>query len=208
MLLASLAGASWLRITQGRAARDAGAAQALADANRLRELARKAPLIDIARFGEAIAAAERAGAALGDEGGSARRRMVQAMLAHLAREKQEAERDREMLARLSEIRSSRGQDLPDSVAADVDCARAFADYGIAIDALAESESAARGPGRWPWNWPRRWTIGSPCDDGSRRNRAAAARDCSRSPGWPTRILIATRYGPCSPGTIGEPAARR
>ena len=211
MLLASLAGASWLRIAQGRAARDAGAAQALADANRLRELARKGPLIDIARLGEAIAAAERAAAALGDEGGSARRRMVQAMLADLTREKQEAERDREMLARLSEIRSSRGQDLPDSLAADVDYALAFADYGIAIDGLAESESATRirartGAVAMELTAAAR-TTGSPCDDGSRRNRAAA-RDCSRSPGWPTRILIAARCEPCSPGTIGEPARRR
>ena len=126
-----------------RAARNAVAAQALADANLLRDRARNGPLVDVIQLGEAIAAAQRADAALGGEGSSALRRSIQSLLADLEREKQEAEKDRDLLARLAEVRGSEGEEQVDLLAADSDYARAFRDFGIAVDESSASESAAR-----------------------------------------------------------------
>ena len=143
LVMAGLAGASWLRVAQVRAARSAVAAQALVDASRLRDRARTGPLVDVIRLGEAIAAVERAGAALGGEGDSAQRRSVQSLLADLEREKQEAEKDRDLLARLAEVRGSEGEEQVDLLAADSDYARAFRDYGIAVEGSPADVSAAR-----------------------------------------------------------------
>jgi Protein kinase domain len=142
LVMAGLAGVSWLSIAQARATRIAVAAQAVADANRLRDRARVGPLVDVVRLGEAIAAAERAEAVLGNEGGAARRHGVQALLADLGREKRAAEQDGAMLARLAEVRSSEGEEQADLLAADADYARAFRDYGFAVDESPSGESAA------------------------------------------------------------------
>ena len=143
LVMAGLAGTSWVRMAQDRAARNAVATQAIADANRLHDLAVRGPLVDIARLGEAIAAADRARAVLGPAGHSTQRETTQALLAKLERERQEAETDRTMLARLAELRQARGGDFAELIEADRDLARAFAEYGIPVDALPTDEAGAR-----------------------------------------------------------------
>ena len=154
-------------------------------------------------LGEAIAAVERAGAALGGEGDSAQRRSVQSLLADLEREKQEAEKDRDLLATLAEIRSSEGEELVDLLAADSDYARAFRDYGIAVDESPASESAAKILAR-----PKAVAVelAAALDDW-----ASLRRRQSREPGreqrlvelrgWSIRIHTATRFEPSSCGAI-------
>ena len=142
------------------------AAQAIADANGLHELAVREPLPDIARLGEAIAAAERARAALCAGGDKTQRRAVEAISSTLERERQEAERDRDTLARLAEIRSSKGEDITEHLQADAEYAQAFAEYGIPMEALSDAEAAARilrtAACRSRWSLSRRSTTGSRC----------------------------------------------
>ena len=142
LLLSGLAGASWVRIAQDRTARHAVMTQAIADANRLHDLATRNSLVDIARLGEAIASVERAQAVLGPAGDSTERGTIQALLIELEQERQRAERDRDMLARLAEIRQTRGFLDAETSKADAEFAQAFTDYGIPVDVLPAGEAAA------------------------------------------------------------------
>jgi tetratricopeptide (TPR) repeat protein len=144
LVMAGLASASWVRFARENAARSVVATEAIGDANRLHELAMRDPLVDIPRLGEAIAAAERARAALRAGDDSSQRRIVEALLSRLERERKEAGRDRTMLARLLDIRGSRDEDaILDSARTDEEYSSAFAEYGIPVDELPASESAAR-----------------------------------------------------------------
>jgi serine/threonine-protein kinase len=143
LVASGVAGASWLGIAMENARRSAIATGAIAEANRLHELATRGEFIDIPRLAEAIAAVERGSAALGVGGAARLRREVAALLDGLKREQRDAIRDRDMLARLAEIRGSRSDDDLGLSVADSDYARAFAEFGIPVDALSASESAGR-----------------------------------------------------------------
>ena len=149
-----LGGAGWAWLARDRAARAAATARevnaALDRAAVLRGQARAAPIGDVSRWGDAIAAARQAETILGrGGGGDALRSRVQGLQVALARESDEARakaeaaaRDRRLLKRLEEI----GDDFAvhsSREKKDADYAAAFREYGVDVEALPAAEAAAR-----------------------------------------------------------------
>ena len=141
-----LGGAGWAYVAQQRAARRAATerivTEALDEATLLRGLAKAAPIDDVTKWSDALAAANRARSSLdaGEPSRALRARVVQ-LLATLEQEQRdaahraaEAGRDRKFLERLESIRTKlsdqRGPDRIDS-----EYAVAFRDFGIDPDHL-------------------------------------------------------------------------
>jgi eukaryotic-like serine/threonine-protein kinase len=140
---------------------DAAVALALHDARRLRRQALGEPLGDAARFREARAAAQRAGELARTGGASDEvRREAEELGGELARQEKAAERDRELLGRLLEVRGPREGPRfkagPKGLAvmlaepsADEQFAAAFRGWGLDVDRVPVAEAAARLKGRPP-----------------------------------------------------------
>jgi serine/threonine-protein kinase len=148
-----LGGGSWWLLGRQQAARAEATArgvnQALDEAARLWVQAR-AEETDRTRWAEALSAARRAEGLLAAGSGDADlHRRVQDLRTTLEQEAAAAQTraaaaaaDRQMLDRLAEIRSQRGDEYS-KADTDADYARAFRDYGIEVEALDPQEAAAR-----------------------------------------------------------------
>ena len=108
-------------------------------ARTLRDQARDQPA-DAARWQFAVAAVEQAEAALGREGDG--HRELATLRTEIHAEADAAERDRTLLDRLADIRSTRPEDS-DNSATDLSYAVAFRESGLDLDALSPAEAVTR-----------------------------------------------------------------
>jgi eukaryotic-like serine/threonine-protein kinase len=140
----------WVWLTRERLARAeaqlAGINRALDDATAKCELARSATEDAATRWVEATEAARRAEALLlRGEGSPELRERVRSVMASVERARTAAEsgeKDRRMVERLAELHNDVGVHL-DERRYDAECAAAFRDYGVDVDALDPAEAGAR-----------------------------------------------------------------
>jgi serine/threonine-protein kinase len=154
LLLAGVLGAAgwrWVELDRiGRAAAlDARVTTALQEAVRLQGLAQGAAEGNLAPWTEAVAAAKQVATLLEPGVNPTLRQQAEALLAEVTAAEQQAaaairvaERDRELLDRLTDIRSAKADD-PDGWVADADYADAFRAAGIEVTGLPPAEAGAQ-----------------------------------------------------------------
>jgi serine/threonine-protein kinase len=155
LLAGALGAAGWRWVELERLARDGRVHAALQEALRLRGVAQAAPLGNLASWAEAVAAARQA-VELGEPGvDAALGQQAQTLLAEVADEQQQAEaavgaaeRDRQLLERLVDIRSAKADD-PDGSATDSAFAEAFAAAGLDVAQGTPADVAAQLQARPP-----------------------------------------------------------
>jgi serine/threonine-protein kinase len=147
-------GGGWAYLQRQRAERRAAVERqvtaALDEANLLRGQASTAPVGELGRWDEAIAAARRAEAVLDDAAaGEAVRGRVLAVMSGLKQDRSKAQakaddlrRDRELLDRLESIYGAMSQSL-DMKRGDAEITAAFRDFGVDLDQLDPKEAGRR-----------------------------------------------------------------
>jgi Flp pilus assembly protein TadD len=160
LLLAGAGSAAWW-FQQRQQIADAGANQGMAEARLLFEQARTAPLTEYAKFAQALAAAQKA-EQVANTGGASQgvREQAAELVAEFTGEAEAADRDRNLLTRLLDVRGPRegpkfqkdDKGLMPQLAepsADEQFAAAFKEWGLEVDAAPAAEAAARLRGRPP-----------------------------------------------------------
>ncbi len=139
LALSTVGGASISYYYQQRAARAAAVERVLGAARTLRDQARDQP-DDAARWQVAVAAVEQAEGALGGDGEA--NRELGTLRTEIHAEAGAAERNRTLVDRLADIRSTRPEDS-DNSATDLSYAVAFRDSGLDLAALSPAEAVTR-----------------------------------------------------------------
>src|SRR5262249_53730277 len=149
LLLGAGGGAWWLR--QRRQTADTASISTMAEARLLLDQAKRSPLADGGKFGEALGAARKA-KKMAETAGAAAEVQQQAgeLVAELEREAETADRDRRLLARLLDVyspregpkysRAGRGRTMMvvAEPTAEEQFASAFRDWGLDVDTTATS----------------------------------------------------------------------
>jgi serine/threonine-protein kinase len=183
LIAAALGGAGWQRIERDRLVRTAMALSrvntAMREATEARGRARTAAPGHLDGWVEALGAAEKARDLLDTGSDPALRQQVEGLLADISAAKVAAEtaalgveRDRILLERVAEARSSWVQDL-EALYCEADYASAFHEGGIDVVSMPPDEAGARIKARPPavaielaaaldhWSDIRRWILGDP-----------------------------------------------
>ncbi len=184
LAITTMAGLGTTYYLQQRAARTAAVARVVGEASTLRDVARAHPE-DAARWQTALAAARQAErAATGDADAM---RQLAALRDELQAGAESAERDRELLDRLVDIRSAKA-DNPEGSATDDAYAEAFREAALDLAALAPAEAGAKIRARPP---AVALALAAAMDDW-----AAVRRDRRNDPAGAERLAeAAPRCGP-------------
>jgi serine/threonine-protein kinase len=142
LALAGLEGGTWLFAEQSKAQRRAAVVLALDEARRLHAAARDAEVDDPARWGEALAALERAEGLLAQGGDPQQKRAADALKASLEADRQVARKEAEWRERLVEIRVNKASSTEGS-GAEAGYVGLFREAGIDPDTLGAEVAAGR-----------------------------------------------------------------